>query len=976
MLKQIWQRLVRFFQQLFGIGTPTQPSPYQGEVETRTCFQTSPSDLDPPKSPLKRGTKIPAPPFFKGGWGGSPGLKTRPSRLSDTEYEQRFMQLLDGVNQGWSRGQVQGFLIAKNLTQADLVAWLQGFGERLRESPQLNDELAQRMVRLSQLGCGELGEVAGEIGRDLLSKSAKPAATNSMDNADSDEAQALFNQGKQQDMKGNLLGAIAYYDQALQIQPDYHQAWNNRGNALSDLGQFEQAIGCFDQALKIQPDVHQAWYNRGNTLSYLGQFEQAIASYDKALQIQPDLHEVWNNRGTLLSKNFGWHEEAIASFDQALQIQPDSHEAWYNRSVAASKSRHYNPQAAIILQGQFPASPVVKLNHTLTRRGYEGELLCYREGLKYCHQDTHPEGWGFLHQAIGYAHYLQGEGKPNYREYWRKAVAEYHQALVTLTPEAFPELHLEVVQKLIRVLFGLGENNEAKQWRLHGLDVFQQLLNSNKTSAQKRHLAVKFISFSQMRVDVLVEDGDLVPALEAAESHKNRYLTWILDAQNEQILSPSYAQIQQLLNPTTAIIYWHLSPFALTTFIIKHGAAEPIVIKEPLPNPLLLGEGVRLLREEGVRIPPPETGGLRGVLQLETWVKNWNKQYQDYGSDKEKELPLQPSLVRREEELEKSWRENLPEMLQQLSNILNIPALLSPLTDINQLILIPHRDLHRFPLHVLFPDTFTITYLPSAQIGITLQKKQAGVGTPHTVPLLSVEHPNSEDFELLPYAEIESAAITQLFNNPTPKRISGQEATKTAVKDALAAGYKIFHFTGHGTYNFDRPKQSALFLSGKDYLTLEEICNIPLSSYQLVTLAACETALTGNQTIDNEYVGLVSAFLSQGVAHVVSTLWTIPEEASSLLMIYFYWQLKKGKPPTLALTKAVKWLRNLTDKKLERLYKVIFAQLPENEKPLHRFLESELEQRLPNLELSKKLQKRFDHPYYWAAFTITGQAHY
>jgi len=45
----------------------------------RACFETSPSDSDPPKSPLKRGTLTEFSPLLKGGWGGSPDLKTDPS---------------------------------------------------------------------------------------------------------------------------------------------------------------------------------------------------------------------------------------------------------------------------------------------------------------------------------------------------------------------------------------------------------------------------------------------------------------------------------------------------------------------------------------------------------------------------------------------------------------------------------------------------------------------------------------------------------------------------------------------------------------------------------------------------------------------------------------------------------------------------------------------------------------------------------
>ncbi len=89
-------------------------------------------------------------------------------------------------------------------------------------------------------------------------------------------------------------------------------------------------------------------------------------------------------------------------------------------------------------------------------------------------------------------------------------------------------------------------------------------------------------------------------------------------------------------------------------------------------------------------------------------------------------------------------------------------------------------------------------------------------------------------------------------------------------------------------------------------------------------------------------------------------------------MIDFYRQLKKGKSPDVALAKATKWLRNLTYRKLERIYKVIFAQLPKDEMLIRPFVESELTE-ISQMELSQKQQKLFDEPYYWAAFTITGR---
>jgi CHAT domain-containing protein len=237
--------------------------------------------------------------------------------------------------------------------------------------------------------------------------------------------------------------------------------------------------------------------------------------------------------------------------------------------------------------------------------------------------------------------------------------------------------------------------------------------------------------------------------------------------------------------------------------------------------------------------------------------------------------------------------------------------------------------------------------------------------------LLTIEYPNSEGFDNLPFAEIEAAAITQLF--PNHQRIAGENTTKTQVTAALSENYDIFHFTGHGNYNCDRPENSALYLNGKDTLTLKDICAIPnLSNYKLVTLAACETAITGKEGIEKDYVGLVSAFLYQRVASVLSTLWTIPEEGSSLFTSYFYWQLRQGKEPAIALKITQKWLRTLTHRKLQRYYKVIFAQLPKEEKPLRPYLRHELWQ-ISKMDSSDKNENPFEHPYYWAAFTLTGK---
>jgi tetratricopeptide (TPR) repeat protein len=118
---------------------------------------------------------------------------------------------------------------------------------------------------------------------------------------------------------GHKEAAIACYDQALAIQPDYSKALNNKGTALSALGHKEAAIACYDQALAIQPDDSAALYNKGNALSDLGQNEAAIACYDQALAIQPDDSQALYNKAccyALMAEG----DRAIEELQRAIEL--------------------------------------------------------------------------------------------------------------------------------------------------------------------------------------------------------------------------------------------------------------------------------------------------------------------------------------------------------------------------------------------------------------------------------------------------------------------------------------------------------------------------------------------------------------------------------------------------------------------------------------------------------------------------------
>ena len=71
---------------------------WQQKLETGACFQTSLLDLDPPQPPLRRGENSVKVPLFNPDLGGSPDLKTRPSR-----YLERYGGLLFYLGLWWRR---------------------------------------------------------------------------------------------------------------------------------------------------------------------------------------------------------------------------------------------------------------------------------------------------------------------------------------------------------------------------------------------------------------------------------------------------------------------------------------------------------------------------------------------------------------------------------------------------------------------------------------------------------------------------------------------------------------------------------------------------------------------------------------------------------------------------------------------------------------------------------------------------------
>jgi tetratricopeptide (TPR) repeat protein len=158
---------------------------------------------------------------------------------------------------------------------------------------------------------------------------------------------------------GRLPDAMAEYQAALRINPNSAEAHNNLGNALSQIpGRLPDAMAEYQAALRINPDYADAHYDFGKALSQIpGRLPDAMAEYQAALRINPDYAAAHNNLGNALLQIPGRLPEAMAEYQAALRIDPDYADAHYNLGVSLSQIPGRSPDAMAEYQAVLRINP-------------------------------------------------------------------------------------------------------------------------------------------------------------------------------------------------------------------------------------------------------------------------------------------------------------------------------------------------------------------------------------------------------------------------------------------------------------------------------------------------------------------------------------------------------------------------------------------------------------------------------------------
>lgn len=150
---------------------------------------------------------------------------------------------------------------------------------------------------------------------------------------------AYTNLGFAQARAQSASAALAAYNEALRLKPDFAQALSYRASLHLDLGETARAETDLRAAIAARPRMAEAHNTLGLVLAQQDRVDEAIASFRTAATLQPAFAQAWNNMGIALAVS-GRLTEALEAFGESVRLQPDSGEAHLNLgSVLADSGR-------------------------------------------------------------------------------------------------------------------------------------------------------------------------------------------------------------------------------------------------------------------------------------------------------------------------------------------------------------------------------------------------------------------------------------------------------------------------------------------------------------------------------------------------------------------------------------------------------------------------------------------------------------
>ena len=185
---------------------------------------------------------------------------------------------------------------------------------------------------------------------------------------------------------GDLAEAATYYQRAIEIDPNCAQAQNNLGILLQDRGNIADAVSCFQKAIALNPLYAKALNNLGATLQQQGELSSAIACFQQALSVNSNYVPALINLGAAMQAK-SQPSEAQRLYERSIEAEPNNPTGHYHLGTLCSEINKIEQaisslERAIFLQPNY-VEAINNLGSAVEQLGDVSRAIwCYEKALE------------------------------------------------------------------------------------------------------------------------------------------------------------------------------------------------------------------------------------------------------------------------------------------------------------------------------------------------------------------------------------------------------------------------------------------------------------------------------------------------------------------------------------------------------------------------------------------------------------------
>ena len=177
-----------------------------------------------------------------------------------------------------SEAELQYGRAAQGFRQGNMKEAVEAFAAAVSKRNELDNPMVQRLLRLKLQA----------LNRQKAQIKALREELHSLRETQKEYAHEYYLMGNECITKAHdANAAIRCFDKALNLNPNYVEAWVRKGVTLLDIGEDYDAQVCLNKAVKLSPKSFKARYNRGKCLLKLKYYDEAILDFQQAVSIKP-----------------------------------------------------------------------------------------------------------------------------------------------------------------------------------------------------------------------------------------------------------------------------------------------------------------------------------------------------------------------------------------------------------------------------------------------------------------------------------------------------------------------------------------------------------------------------------------------------------------------------------------------------------------------------------------------------------------